>query len=141
MKRVIPFGQFVPGEWNHLAFVIDGDLLGHVRGIVNGEFWRGTTGLGALDAPTGPLTVGGATEEGPGFVGDFDDLRLFLRPLTTDLLRDHYQHPSDPGEHVLSVLTSFNLVLEGVGLLLLLWMVRQKYSQSAGTEASQQIAP
>jgi len=101
--RKPPLGMMVGplrvGEWNHVAFALDGPLLDQARLVVNDRF-----ATAKLDPPLGidadeELFFAGKG----GFVGALDDLSIrgFATP-TADLI-DRWGQQAAAGEHVLEL--------------------------------------
>ena len=70
-----------PGEWAHICFTYDGNVLimykdGDEAGRVNGE--------GDLQQNDLSLSIGGRLDSGQNFIGIIDDVRLFNRVLTAE---------------------------------------------------------
>lgn len=91
----------IPGQWNHVAMAVDTELFTHARLVVNGVLTRRNMESVPFDATSTNLLVGGMSDEVRGFLGEVDDLRIGLRPLSTASLRERFEERAANGAHTL----------------------------------------
>jgi hypothetical protein len=75
------------GEWTHVAATWDNEQL---KLYINGEFNNSLTQAGPLNAFTGPLAIGGTTDQLRQFNGLIDEVRIYNRALSAEEVRYHY---------------------------------------------------
>jgi hypothetical protein len=77
--RVAGLSPLPVNVWTHLAATYDGTTL---RLYVNGGQVGSQAAIGAIQASTGLLRLGGNAVWGEWFAGRIDDVRIYNRPLT-----------------------------------------------------------
>lgn len=75
--------QFVPGEWKHVALVVDADEM---YLYVGGKLDSAIPLEHAVVTPTGPIYLG-RDESGMGFSGLLDDFRVYASALNEESVR------------------------------------------------------